>query len=140
MRSLAARRQLLARMGVTLAEGEDPGPVDMTSPAVQKAVAALYAERFPGDPPKPAADVTPRAWHAQLLDKLIAEQPLPQDALAALERERGNAVQAQLVKAALPEAGSRWARRNRRTTRRTARSRPGWSWCRVRMKGRVCSG
>ncbi len=103
LRSLAARRQLLARMGVTLAEGEDPGPVDMTSPAVQKAVAALYAERFPGTLPNPPAEVSPRAWHVQLLGSIIAEQPLPQDALAALERERGNAVQAQLVKAALPE-------------------------------------
>nr|WP_314628985.1 DUF748 domain-containing protein [uncultured Noviherbaspirillum sp.] len=103
LRSLAARRQLLTRMGVTLAEGEDPGPVDMTSPVVQKAVAALYAERFPGAPPNPPAEVTPRAWHAQLLKQVIAEQPLPQDALAALERERGNAVQSQLVKAALPE-------------------------------------
>jgi hypothetical protein len=103
LRSLAARRQLLARMGVTLAAEEDPGPVDTASPAAQKAVAALYAERFPGALPNPPADVSPDAWHAQLLERIIAAQPLAQDALAALERDRGNAVQAQLVKASLAE-------------------------------------
>ena len=54
--------------------------------------------------PKPAADVALEAWHAQLLDKVIADQPLPPDALAALQRERGSVVREQLVKAALPEA------------------------------------
>jgi hypothetical protein len=91
-------------MGVKLNADEDPGPVDTDSPAAQKAIAALYAERFPGAKPQPAADVAPAAWHAQLLDKVIAAQPLPQDALEALERERGSVVRAQLVKAALPEA------------------------------------
>jgi hypothetical protein len=91
-------------MGVKLAADEDPGPVDTASPAAQKAIAALYVERYPGALPKPAADVAPEAWHAQLLDKVIADQPLPPDALASLQRERGSVVREQLVKAALPEA------------------------------------
>jgi uncharacterized protein involved in outer membrane biogenesis len=102
LRSLAARRLLLSRMGVTLAAGEDPGPVDTTSAPAQKAIAALYAERVPGAPARPAADVTPVAWHAQLLEKIIAAQPLPQDALAQLQQQRGLAVQKQLTQAALP--------------------------------------
>lgn len=102
LRSLAARRLLLSRMGVTLAAGEDPGPVDTTSAPAQKAIAALYAERVPGAPSRPAADVTPVAWHAQLLEKIIAAQPLPQDALAQLQQQRGLAVQKQLTQAALP--------------------------------------
>jgi uncharacterized protein involved in outer membrane biogenesis len=104
LRSLAARRLLAVRMGVKLAADEDPGPVDTASPAAQKAITALYAERFPGALPKPAADMAPEAWHAQLLDKVIADQPLPADALAALQNERGSVVREQLVKAALPEA------------------------------------
>jgi uncharacterized protein involved in outer membrane biogenesis len=104
LRSLAARRQLLSRMGVKLGADEDPGPVDTASPAVQQAIAALYAERYPGPLPRPPADVAPEAWHAQLLDKIIAAQPLAPDALAALQQERGSVVREQLVKAALPEA------------------------------------
>ena len=102
LRSLAARRLLLSRMGVTLAAGEDPGPVDATSAPAQQAIAALYAERAPGAPARPAADVTPEAWHAQLLEKIIAAQPLPQDALAQLQQQRGLAVQRQLTQAAMP--------------------------------------
>ena len=102
LRSLAARRLLLSRIGVTLAAGEDPGPIDTTSAPAQKAIAALYAERVPGAPGRPAADVTPVAWHAQLLEKIIAAQPLPQDALAQLQQQRGLAVQKQLTQAALP--------------------------------------
>ena len=104
LRSLAARRELLKRMDVKLAEDEDPGPVDTASPAAQKAIAAMYAERFPGALPTPPTDVAAEAWHAQLLDKITAAQPLQQDALAALQQERGSVVRAQLVKAALPEA------------------------------------
>ncbi|SMP53277.1 DUF748 domain-containing protein [Noviherbaspirillum suwonense] len=104
LRSLAARRALLGRMGVKLAADEEPGPVDTAGPDVQKAIVALYRERFPGEAPQPAADVTPEAWHAQLLDKLIAAQPLPQDALAALQKERGSMVREQLVKSSLPES------------------------------------
>jgi len=104
LRSLAARRQLLTQMGVKLAADEDPGPVNTASRTAQKAIAALYAERFPGALPKPPADLPADAWHKQLLDRIIAAQPLPQDALAALQRERGSVVRAQLVKAALPEA------------------------------------
>ena len=103
LRSVATRRALLARMGVKLAADEDPGPVDLASPTAQKAVGAMYAERFPGAPPNPPADADVEAWHAQLLDKIIATQPLPQDALAVLERMRGDVVREQLVKASLPE-------------------------------------
>lgn len=42
------------------------------------------------------------AWHAQLLEKIIAAQPLSQDALAQLQQQRGLAVQKQLTQAALP--------------------------------------
>ena len=104
LRSVATRRALLARMGVKLAADEDPGPVDLASPTAQKAVGAMYAERFTGAPPNPPANAEAEAWHAQLLDKIIAAQPLPQDALAVLERMRGDVVMEQLVKASLPEA------------------------------------
>jgi len=105
LRSLAGRRQLLARMGVKLAPDEDPGPVDTTNPAARRAIEALYAERYPGAPTRPpltAPAATKQAWHGQLLDKVIAAQALPQDALAQLERERGMAVQKQLASASLP--------------------------------------
>ena len=104
LRSQAARRAVLSRMGVKLDAGEDPGPVDSASPAAQQAIAALYAERFPGAVPQPPAGAAPEAWHADLLEKIAAAQPLPQDALAALQQERGNAVREQLVKGALSDA------------------------------------
>jgi hypothetical protein len=104
LRSLAVRRQVLARMGVKLAPGEDPGPIDVTRPEAQRALEALYAERSPGALLKPralAAAAESEAWYAQLLDKVIAAQPLPEDALAQLQRERGMAVQKQLTKGSL---------------------------------------
>lgn len=102
LRSLATRRLLLARMGIKLAPDEDPGPVDSASAPAQKAIAALYAERFPGVPAKPAADTAPDVWHAQLLEKVIAAQPLAQDALAQLQQARAQVVQKQLSQASLP--------------------------------------
>jgi hypothetical protein len=104
LRSLAVRRQVLARMDVKLAPGEDPGPIDVTRPEAQRALEALYAERSPGALLKPralAAAAESEAWYAQLLDKVIAAQPLPEDALAQLQRERGMAVQKQLTKGSL---------------------------------------
>ena len=102
LRSVEARRLLLARMGVRLAPGEDPGPIDTASVAAQKAIAAMYAERYPGPLPTPPADQAADAWYGQLLDKVIAAQPLPQDALAQLSQARGAAVRQQLEQAALP--------------------------------------
>jgi uncharacterized protein involved in outer membrane biogenesis len=102
LRSVEARRLLLARMGVRLAPGEDPGPVDTASVAAQKAISSMYAERYPGPLPRPPADQTADAWYGQLLDKVIAAQPLPQDALAQLSQARGAAVRRQLEEAALP--------------------------------------
>jgi hypothetical protein len=102
LRSVEARRLLLARMGVRLAPEEDPGPIDTASVAAQKAIAAMYAERYPGPLPTPPADQTADAWYGQLLDKVIAAQPLPQDALARLSQARGAAVRQQLEQAALP--------------------------------------
>lgn len=102
LRSVAARRLLLTRMGMRLAPDEDPGPVDTASVAAQKAIAAMYAERYPGALPRPPADQAADAWYGQLLDKVIAAQPLPQDALARLSQARGAAVQRQLEEAALP--------------------------------------
>lgn len=102
LRSVEARRLLLARMGVRLAPEEDPGPIDTASVDAQKAISSLYAERYPGPLPKPPAEQPADAWHAQLLDKVIAAQPLAQDVLAQLRQARGTAVRRQLEEAALP--------------------------------------
>jgi uncharacterized protein involved in outer membrane biogenesis len=104
LRSQAVRRQLLERLGVKLAADEDPGPVDTANPGMQKAIVSLYAERHPGPLPKPPADVPDHTWYRQLLRQVVAAQPLPQDARAALQRERGSAVRARLVKGDLPAA------------------------------------
>lgn len=102
LRSVEARRLLLARMDVRLAPGEDPGPIDTASVAAQKAIAAMYAERYPGPLPRPPADQAADAWYGQLLDKVVVAQPLPEDALARLSQARGAAVRQQLEQAALP--------------------------------------
>jgi hypothetical protein len=98
LRALALRREVLTKIGVKLDAGEDPGPVNTASPRVQRAIAALAAERLPDARSlKPPAGMAADAWHDQLLERLVAVEPLAQDALAALQRERGEAVRAALT-------------------------------------------
>jgi uncharacterized protein involved in outer membrane biogenesis len=101
LRSLALRRDVLTKIGVKLDAGEDPGPVNTAAPRVQRAIDALAAERLPDARNlKPPAGMAPDAWHDKLLERLAAVQPLPPDALATLQKHRGEAVRAALVSAA----------------------------------------
>jgi outer membrane protein OmpA-like peptidoglycan-associated protein len=49
LRSAGLRRALAARQGIKLEPGEDPGPVDYSSPEVGKALEAMFTERFGAD-------------------------------------------------------------------------------------------
>ena len=46
LRNANLRRALAARQGIKLEPGEDPGPVDYSSPEVGKALEAIFIERF----------------------------------------------------------------------------------------------
>lgn len=46
LKALNVRRSVAARLGIRLAEGEDPGPLDFGNPTVQGAVEALFKEKF----------------------------------------------------------------------------------------------
>ncbi|MBK4733837.1 DUF748 domain-containing protein [Noviherbaspirillum pedocola] len=99
LRSLALRREVLTKMGVTLEPGEDPGPLNTSAPRVQRVIDALAAERLPDARGlKAPPGMAPDAWRDRLLERLIAVQPLPSEALAALQRERGEAVRAALTR------------------------------------------
>lgn len=101
LRSLALRRDVLTKIGVKLDAGEDPGPVNTAAPRVQRAIDALAAERLPDARSlKPPAGMAPDAWHDKLLERLAAVQPLAPDALAALQKHRGEAVRSALVSGA----------------------------------------
>lgn len=46
LKSLAVRSEIVGRMGIKLAPGEDPGPVDTANPRVQRAVEAAFSQRY----------------------------------------------------------------------------------------------
>jgi len=49
LRSASLRRTLATRQGQKLEPGEDPGPVDYSSPETQKALEAMFVQRFGAD-------------------------------------------------------------------------------------------
>ena len=46
LKSLAVRTEIVRRMGVELAAGEDPGPIDVANPRVQRAIEAVFSQRY----------------------------------------------------------------------------------------------
>jgi hypothetical protein len=46
LKSLAARRDIVTAMGITLDPGEDPGPVDAANARTQKAIEAVFSTRY----------------------------------------------------------------------------------------------
>ncbi|WP_210542196.1 DUF748 domain-containing protein [Rhodoferax sp. PAMC 29310] len=129
LKSLAVRRDIITAMGITLAPGEDPGPVDVANARTQKAVEAVFSTRYapevlaalkaramqavngPADAPQPpttnaatgapiAANAPPQpptAFYQGLLDRLLSEQPVSDEALAQLATQRSDAIVTELT-------------------------------------------
>jgi len=123
LKSLAVRRDIVTAMGISLAPGEDPGPVDVANARTQKAVEAVFSTRYAPEvlavlkeralraadspageaqPPTSSAAPTappqpPPAFYQGLLDRLVAEQPVSDEALAQLATQRSDAILSELT-------------------------------------------
>jgi len=104
LQETAIRRQVIAEMGVELATGQAPGPIDLTNPKAQKAVDALHdtltkkgllkklASRF---------EDKPAGHYEAALEKLISSYEIKEADLQALAVARGHAIQQALLAASI---------------------------------------
>jgi hypothetical protein len=124
LRIMNLSRNLTARLGQKPVPGEDPGPVDFSSPETGKALEAMFAERFGADAlralkaelkaadEKSQRDATAKGAAAAedgsddpgrnakiLFDRLAAAEPVDDGALARLADARAQAVVAELGEA-----------------------------------------
>jgi hypothetical protein len=123
LKLLAVRRDIVTAMGISLAPDEDPGPVDVANARTQKAVETVVSTRYApevlvalkeralhaadsaaGEAPPlatsaaPTAQPTlPPAFYQGLLDRLVAEQPVSDEALAQLATQRSDAILSELT-------------------------------------------
>lgn len=103
LQQAAVRRQVLARLGVSLLSGANPGPLDLDSARTRNAIDALYLEQHPTSAldalknalPKDGKEQHPlqRAMLAQLAQAVV----IPQATLDALALARARAVVAALT-------------------------------------------
>ncbi len=114
LKSLAVRTAIVARMGLELTPGDDPGPVDAANPRAQAAIEAVFSERYAPEvlalvkqravaavpagksPAGKSAAGSPPAFYQSLLDRMIKEQPVSDEALAELATRRGEAIVAEV--------------------------------------------
>lgn len=125
LKSLAVRSQIVRQMGIELAAGEDPGPLDVGNARVQRALESSYRQRHSAQAlaalkregsaaaaPAPTAagqqadaPALPAALYQRMLDQLIDQQAVPDQALAELAQRRGAAIVKELTThGGLPEA------------------------------------
>jgi hypothetical protein len=106
IQELWIRRDVANQMGLKVEPDKEPGPVDTTNPAAQKALEVLFDKRFDKqgglkplkaeyEKPKPGA----RAIHAEMLERLTLQIPVTEGELQRLAQQRGAAVKQELVEA-----------------------------------------
>jgi hypothetical protein len=120
-KALSARRALARQMGMELAEGEDPGPVDYGASGVMEALSVLLSERSglsgeeapqtvedsteseetesPAAPASGASKADTRALSESMYQKLVESEPLDEAGLKHLAEERSRQIMAELVEA-----------------------------------------
>ena len=114
LKGLSVRRTVAGRLGTKLEADEDPGPVNFSDPETQRALEAMFAERFGAPELKVLKDSLEKdkgkaAQPAQakkfedpgLLSKaiygrLVNSEPLPETVLTALAEARARAIVAVL--------------------------------------------
>ena len=99
LKSLAVRREIVTAMGLSLAPGEDPGPMDAANARTQKAVDIVFSTRYTPtilaalkERDLQAAGTLAPAFYQGLIDKLMADQPVSNEALAQLAAQRSDAI------------------------------------------------
>ncbi|MGB2902650.1 MAG: DUF748 domain-containing protein [Candidatus Dechloromonas phosphoritropha] len=101
LKSLAVRSDIVGRMGLELQPGEDPGPVDAANPRAQVAIEAAFSERYAPEVlalvKQRALATAPTAFYQGLLERMIKEQPVSDEALAQLASQRGEAIVAEMT-------------------------------------------
>ncbi len=117
LKSLGLRTEIVKRMGIELPAGEDPGPIDPANPRARQAIEAAFGQRYApevldalkhrADGSRPGAagasssatrqPDTNSALYQGLLDRLIAETPISDQALTELAVRRGAAVKRELT-------------------------------------------
>jgi len=117
LKSAAVRHEILARIGIKPAPGEEPGPVDIANERTQRAIEAIFAQRYSstllerlkrrpedtGDGEAQAggdADPASGGLHRVLLDRLVREQPVGESALRELAARRAAAIVQELTSVA----------------------------------------
>ena len=98
------RRDVAQGMGLRLAAGAEPGPVDTTNPKAQKALEALYKVRFDklGGLKALKAEYEKNkdnagALYADMLERLTVQIPVTETELQQLAQRRAQAIQQELV-------------------------------------------
>lgn len=113
LKSLAVRSDIVRRMGVELAPGENPGPIDSANPRVQRAIEAALSQRYAPevlaavkaralDAAAPDAGGAPQsqlppAFYQHLVARMIEEEPVSESMLAKLATRRGVAIERELT-------------------------------------------
>jgi hypothetical protein len=115
MRSLSLRRSIAGHAGIQLKPEEDPGPIDFADLKSQKAMEALYSERFSPDAlgqfkkelekaagekkqqaPAKQADADLELYQ-KIYDKLFEAEPLEDARMAETARNRAGAIEQELT-------------------------------------------
>ncbi|MFO7688736.1 MAG: DUF748 domain-containing protein [Desulfobacterales bacterium] len=117
LKNLYLRRELSERLGATPETGEDPGPVDFSSPDTQRALEAMVAERFGTSTLKALKDEVkkqsaaaaagtaqakekapdPGRLSKELYARLVEKEPLPEAALTELAAARAQSIVVELT-------------------------------------------
>ncbi|MEO8443030.1 MAG: DUF748 domain-containing protein, partial [Betaproteobacteria bacterium] len=113
LKSVGARREVSERMGIKLTPKEDPGPIDLSNPRAQRAVEAIFTQRYSGSVLKTlerrletgtsganggdTAQTVAATLHGTLLGRVIDAQPIAEPALRELAAQRGAAIVTELT-------------------------------------------
>lgn len=108
LKSRAVRRDIVTAMGITLAPGEDPGPVDAANTRTQQAIETVFSTRYAPEvlsalkararrAAEPVPALPTSAFYQGLLSRLVAEQPVPDAVLAQLATQRSDAILKELT-------------------------------------------
>lgn len=112
LRNAVVRREVLRRLNVQVAEGEQPGPLDLGNARTRNAIRALYMDHFPTSAADALrktlpADAPERAFERAMLKAVVKTVTIAPATLDALAKARAQAVAAALTGAKPPLPAAR---------------------------------